>query len=135
MADITMAFKLTLTEGSVTMTNSQGSKDQVRESTLDKIHHTVQAVGTSVEVVSTGDVDLTKQHTILLINRDATNFVTVSAHKDVSNQADGFIMLPGEMFFARCAGQTAGYPVTKMKADTAACNVEVLASEAGDPAA
>lgn len=136
MADIEMTFKLTLNEGVVSMTNAQSSKNQTRESTLDKIHHTIQNVGTSYEDVSTGDVTLTKQHVMCLMNRDATNFVTVAALKDGSNMAEQFIMLPGECCGPfRLALQSAGYPKLQMKADTAACAVEVLVGDAGDPAA
>lgn len=136
MADFDLQFKLTMTEGVVTMTNAQSTKSQTRESTLTKIHHTIQSVGTGAEeAIDTGDVDLSKQHWVLLVNRDASNYVIVSAHKDGSNQADAYIMLPGEPFFARCAGQSGGYPITKVQADTAACDVEVLVGEAGDPTA
>lgn len=136
MADIVWVAKLTLTEGVVTMTNSTSSKNQTRESTLTHVHHTIQAVGfAAAEAVSTGDVVLTKQHIILLQNLDPTNFVTVTGWYDVSTSVVCGILLPGEFFNTRAELQTAGYPCFKVQADTAACDVEVIVSDAGDPAA
>ena len=110
--EITIQAKLTATKNNASITNSVSSKTQTMESTLEKLHHTVQAVGTSIEDVSLGDLDVSKQHWILLRNLDPTNYVTVTL-RSAATPVDGVagIMLPGESFGAvRAGAQTAGYP-------------------------
>ena len=135
--EITIQAKLTATKNSASITNSVSSKTQTMESTLEKLHHTVQAVGTSIEDVALGDVDISKQHWILLRNLDGTNYVTVTLRSAVTPvDAVAGIMLPGESFGpVRAGAQTAGYPKYMMTANTAACDVEVLACDAGSPTA
>lgn len=135
--EITIQAKLTGTKNNASITNSVSSKTQTMESTLEKLHHTVQAVGTSMEEVSLGDITVADQHWILLRNLDATNFVTVHVRKDVTpTDTVAGIILPGESFGpVRAGAQSGGYPHYRMTADTAACDVEVLACDAGDPAA
>lgn len=135
--EITVQAKLTAAKNGASITNATSSKTQTMESTLEKLHHTVQEVGTSSEAVSLGDVDVSKQHWILLRNLDATNFVTVHIRKDVTpTDTVAGVMLPGESFGpVRAGAQTAGYPHYRTTADTAACPVEVGACDAGNPAA
>lgn len=134
--EINLTTKLSATQNSVTVTNAVSTKVQTMESTLEKMHHTVQDVGTSAEDLSLGDIDVTKDHIISLHNRDATYPVSVIVRKDAT-PTDVTIakMLPGESFHARAPGQSGGYPKYRLQATTAACDVEVVACEAGDPTA
>lgn len=135
--EITVQAKLTAAKNGASITNAISSKTQTMESTLEKLHHTIQDVGTGGEDVALGDVDVTKQHMILLRNLDPTNYVTVHVRKDVTpTDTVAGIMLPGESFGPiRAGAQTAGYPKYRMTANTAACDVEVEACDAGDPTA
>jgi hypothetical protein len=135
--EITVQAKLTAAKNGASITNATSSKTQTMESTLEKLHHTVQDVGTTTEAVGLGDVAVADQHWILLRNLDATNFVTVHVRKDVTpTDTVAGVMLPGESFGpVRAGAQSGGYPHYRMTADTAACDVEVLACDAGDPAA
>ena len=96
--EITFNASLKGTKNNVSVSPLTTQKVQTMESTLDKLHHTVQAVGfAAAEDLSTGDVDVTKQHCVLLFNRDAANFVTVRIRKDVTpTDVDAGIMRPGE---------------------------------------
>jgi hypothetical protein len=135
--EITITAKLLAAKNNASVSNSVSSKTQTMESTLDNLHHTVQDVGTSSESVSLGDITVGDQHWILLKNLDPTNFVTVHVRKDVTpTDTVAGIMLPGEPFGpVRAGAQTGGYPHYRMTANTAACPVEVVACDAGDPTA
>lgn len=136
MADITWLAKLTLIEGNVTVTNSKSQADQTRESTLTKLHHTIQNVdSTTAENLSLGDLSLAKEISVLLQNLDQTNYVEIEFHKDGSNLATVCRMRPNEFFLARLNAQSGGYPKIMLKANTAPCDVEIVAGEAGNPAA
>lgn len=135
-SEITILSKLTATKGGTSRTNYTSDFTQTMASTATAMAQNDQDVGTSAEAILTGDVTLTDQHFLLFINHDATNYVEVEVHKDGSNMAVAGVMLPGEQFGpVRAAGQSGGYPCYKLKANTAACLVEVLAVEAGDPTA
>lgn len=134
--EITLTAKLEAKKNAVSISPLTSSKNQTMQSDLTKLHHTVQAVGfAAAEDLSTGDVDLTKQHCILLYNRAAANFVTVYLRKDVTpTDTVAGIMLPGEPFGPiRAPAQAGGYPKYRLQSDTAASDVEVLVSDAGDP--
>ena len=136
--EITFTAKLKGAKNNVQVVQTATEKNQTMEAALDKFHHTVQSVGTGgSEDVSTGDVDVTKQYCLLLYNRDAAHFVTVKVRKDATpTDVDVGIMLPGEPFGPlRAPAQAGGYPKYRMQADTAACDVEVTVTDAGDPAA
>lgn len=135
--EITFKASLKGQKNNVSVSQLTDSKIQTMESTVEKLHHTVQSVGSgAAEDVSTGDVDVTKQHCILLYNRSATNFVTVTLRKDATpTDVTAGIMRPGEPFGPiRAPAQAAGYPKYRMQADTATCDVEVTVIDAGDPA-
>lgn len=136
MADIEITSKLTLNEGVASVSNARTAYTQTRESTLNKIHHTVQSVATSSTALSTGDVTLTEDYDVWLRNADPTNYVDVEVHKDGSNLATAFILRPGMPFGpVRCKAQSGGYPKLTLKANTAACDVEVVVGDGGDPTA
>ena len=139
----TIAFtaKLTLTEDVVTLSNASSTKTQTRESTLTAIHQTLQNVGTAREAVSLVDINITNatgaEYVVLLFNRDATNFVTVEQQTGAATYAIIGKMLPGEPYGAhrRPKLDVSGYGGLFLTANTAACNVEVVASSAGNPLA
>lgn len=140
--EITIQSKLTATKGGSSVTNYTSDFTITMASALSLKSSIDQSVGYSAaEAISTGDVTLTQEHWLQFVNNDATNFVTVEVHKDSSNMAVAGVMLPGEPFGpvrALAQGTSpfgAGYPCYKLKADTAACVVTVIACEAGDPTA
>ena len=136
--EITFTAGLKAQKNNVSVTQLITQKAQTMQSTIEKMHHTVQSVGAGgAENLSTGDVDLTKQYAFLLYNRDAAHFVTVRVRKDATpTDVDVGIMRPGEPFGpVRAPAQAGGYPKYMMQADTAACDVEVTVRDAGDPAA
>lgn len=136
--EITFDAKLKAQKNNVSVTQITTSKTQTMEAALTKMHHTVQSVGSgAAEDLSTGDVDLTKQYVVLLWNRSAANFVTVTVRKDVTpTDTSNGIMLPGEPWGpVRMPAQVGGYPKIRLQGDTAACDVEVTVVEAGDPTA
>ena len=138
MNEINYTASLRVQKNGVSVQQLTTTKAQTMESTIEKLHHTVQSVGFAAnEDLSTGDVDLTKQYLVLLYNRDATNFVSVIVRKDVTpTEVTVGIMLPGEPFGpVRAPAQSGGYPKYRLQAAVAACDVEVTVTDAGDPAA
>lgn len=134
--EITITSKIAATKGGSSVTNYTSSFNVDMASTATTKSQVDQEVGTSAEAIITGDVTLTDQHFLWFCNHDETNYVEVQVHKDGSNMAVAGVMRPGEPFGpVRAAGQSGGYPCYKLKANTAACTVEVIAVEAGDPAA
>jgi hypothetical protein len=143
--EIQMNSGLKATKNSVTVQTSPAvtfSKIQTMESTLDKEHHTVQAVGTSEEALSLGDVDNSNatgdEYMVQCINRDPTNYVEVLV-KYAATPSYWVIgkMRPGEPWgpvrLPKLDGSSLGG--IYLKANTASCDVEVVTFEAGDPAA
>lgn len=139
--EISLTAKISATKSSVTVTNSTSTKTQTMAAAAAHMHHTIQAVGTSREAVALGDVDNSNatgdEYWVLLFNRDATNFVIVEALVGSATYYQVGLMRPGECWgpvrMQKLDGD--GYGALYMDADTAACNVEVVAVEAGDPAA
>lgn len=129
--EITMVSSLAHTKDSSTMTTGQTSKTQTVETTItsQKHHFTVQAVGTSREALSVGDVTVSKDYLVRLKNMDSTNFVKVEFY-DSTNYVYAFNIEPGEPCgpFRVDGGKT-----VHLTADTAECAVEVAVSDAGDP--
>src|SRR6266496_4394230 len=110
--EITFNYGLKGQKNGVSVTQLTTQKIQTMEAAIEKLHHTVQSVGFAAsEDISTGDVDLTKQYCVLLVNRDATHFVTVIVRKDVTpTDVTVGVMLPGEPFGPiRAPAQAGGY--------------------------
>ena len=188
-SDKTTTVQGTTSSFSVTMANALTHK-----------HHTDQAVGTSAEALSLGDVVTTDEYIVSLVNQDATNFIellldaatesstataggastltdgikawatnqwkgftvsitggTGSGQKRIVASNTGTVLTVSAAWVTQpdatstytidCViakvrkGEPAG-PIRapanglyKLKANTAACNTEVVATEAGDPAA
>ena len=96
-----------------------------------------QAVAISpIEVVALLDVLTTNDYVIMLTNKDATNYVTVSIDNGATpnvNIVCGKIY-PNESWGpVRMPASATGYPRLSVQADTLACNVEIICGEA-DPA-
>lgn len=134
--EIRTTGKVVVTKNNVSITNSVSTKTQTMQSTLSAMHQTTQAVGTSAEDLSTGDVDITKEYGVLIYNRDSTNYVDIILRKDATpTDADAARIRPGESFGPiRARAQSGGYPKYRLQANTAACNCEVLVWDCGDPA-
>lgn len=139
--EISLTAKLSVTKNSVTVTNAVSTKTQTMESAKEKLHHTVQGVGTTREAVSLGDVDKTNatggEYIVLLCNRDTTNFVIVEVQTGASTYQQVGLMRPGE-FWGPVRMQkldASGYGGLFLDADNTDCDVEVVACEAGDPTA
>jgi len=136
-AEITLQAKLQSVKNNQTFTNQVWQKTQNMKTTLDMGHHTSQIVSTSKEILSTGDVTLTEEHFVLLYNRDTTNFVDVFMRLNATpTDVQSGRMRPGESYGpVRLMQQTASYPSLWLQANTAACDVEVVACDGGDPTA
>ena len=138
MNELTLGASLKAQKNGVSIGQLTTQKVQNMQTTVEKMHHTVQSVGSgAAEDVSTGDIDVTKQYCLLLYNRDAAHFVTVIVRKDATpTDVTAGIMRPGEPFGpVRAPAQVGGYPKYRMQGDTADCDVEVSVTDAGDPAA
>lgn len=136
-AEITLQAKLQSVKNNQTFTNQVWQKTQNMKTTLDMGHHTSQIVSTSKEILSTGDVTLTEEHFVLLYNRDTTNFVDVFMRLNATpTDVQSGRMRPDESYGpVRLMLQTASYPSLWLQANTAACDVEVVVCDGGDPAA
>jgi hypothetical protein len=146
--EISLTAKLSVSKGSVSIANAISTKTQSMASTTgfgggaadDMCHHT-QNVGTTREAIDLVDVDNTNatggEYILLLYNRDATNYVTVEVQTGAASYWTVGIMRPGESWGPNRLPKLdgSGYGGVFCDADTAACRVEVLACEAGDPAA
>lgn len=135
--EVTVTSRVQWSKSGVTIANATYTDTITVESTLTKASSSVVSIGTTVEAVDTGDVTVTKQYGLRFTNLDATNFVTVYVRYDVSpTDVVAGIMLPGETFGpVRAGAQSGGYPAYWLKADTAACDVEVECYDLGDPTA
>jgi hypothetical protein len=133
--EVTLNAKLTISKGGASVTNLTSTKSQNIQSTLPGHQiDEVQSVGTSRTSISLGSIAVASQYFLLLRNQDPTNFVKVEVQSGVATWGVAGFMKPGETFGpVRCAAQSGGYPVYVLTADTAACDVEVVAGEAGDP--
>lgn len=145
--EITLTAKILATKNSVSVTNSVSTKVQSMAASTgfgggaaeDVAHHT-QNVGTSREAVDLVDVDNSNatggEYILMLYNRDDTNFVTVEINTGSSAYFQVGLMRPGEPWgpVRMQKLDASGYGGIFLDADTAACQVEVLAIEAGDPA-
>ena len=135
--EITFESGLTVAKNNVSVSQLTKSKVQTMEAALTKVHHTVQEIGFgAAEDLTTGDVNLAKQHLVHLVNRASANFVTVTIRKDATpTDVTAGIMRPGEPWGpVRMPAQAGGYPKIRLQSDTAASDVEVTVSDAGDPA-
>jgi hypothetical protein len=134
--EITIQAKLSAAKNGAGISNATTTKTQSIETGLAGPRvNGLQSVGTSKEAVGLADTDTTKQYIVLLRNMDPTNFVTVYSRKDgtPTDSVTG-IMLPGESWgAARMPALASGYPLLYMQADTAACQVDVQVTEAGNP--
>ena len=121
-SEIALTCKITVSKGGMTGTNATSTK------TLDMTGTTIftnnPSIGTSYEALVLTDVDTTADHWILLRNMDATNFVWV-APTAADTYASAKIP-PGGFTLMKRPANIATY----LKADTAACEVEVVSCEA-----
>jgi hypothetical protein len=136
--EITIQAKLSAAKNGAGISNATTTKTQTIENALAGPRvNGLQSVGTSKEAVALADTDTTKQYMVLLRNTDPTNYVTVYGRPDATpNDCAVGIMLPGESWGpVRMPALTGGYPLLYVKADTAACQVDVQVTEAGNPLA
>lgn len=129
--EITVLSNLTHSAGGSTVTSATTS-DVVNDDSTTKRHSLiVQDVGFSAsEAASMGDVNTAKQYWVRLRNLDATNYVLVYVTSGGSDVEIGR-MNPGETWGpCRMKAVAASNPTLKVKADTAACQVEVIACQA-----
>lgn len=139
MADeVQTTFKVTATKNSVTITNAVSTITHTMQGSLDKLHHTIQGVGTSEEALSVGDVDITNatgdEYGILVVNRDGTNFVQLKKKTAATPTYWEVTKLePGEGTLIPRAPKIDGSSLGDyyLVADTAACNCEVCVWELG----
>ena len=129
--EITIVSNLTHAAFGSTVTSATTS--DVMDDPSDTKRHSliVQDVGFSVsEAASLGDVNTAKMYWARLRNLDSVNYVSVYVTSGGSDVEIGR-MNPGETWGpCRMRAVAAGNPTLKVKADTAACQVEVLACQA-----
>ena len=135
--EITIVGKLTVTKGGTSVTNTTSSKTQTMAAAAALMDHFTQDVGTSREEVAIAThVDTTDEYGVLLRNADATNYVIVELEYSSAAYVVAGRMRPGETWGpVRFPARSGGYPKTHTTANTAACIVEVVCAEFGDPAA
>lgn len=139
--EISLTFKLQAAKGGSTIVNATTTKTQTMASTAAAMQHGTQNVGTTREALNVGDVDITNatggEYIVLLRNMDATNFCTVELNYGSGTYYQVGLMRPGEGWgpvrMQKLDGS--GYGGLFLDFDTAAGKIEVLATEAGDPAA
>ncbi len=142
--EFSLTAKLTATKNSVSVTQSVSTKTQSMETTagIEYLHHTVQAVSTSEEAVSTGDVDITnatgQDYFLLLYNRGTTasSYVTVRIKITAGpTYIDAGRMYPGEPFGPIRAKKLDGSSLGGyyLVSSSGTQDVEVTVAEAGDP--
>lgn len=142
-SEITIQSKLTATKGGSSVTNYTSDFTLDMDTDLTKMSVIVQSVGTSSrEAVQVGDVDVaaggapapaTDNYWIRLQNNDSTNFVTVEVQTGAATYWALAVMGPGDCFgpvkMIRTDGS--GYGGLFVTANTAACDVEVVACDCG----
>lgn len=139
-SEIQLTAKLNAAKNSVTVANAVSTKTQTMASTLDKLHHTVQAVSTSREALSLGDVDNSNatgdEHIVLLFNRGETYNVKVEVKTGASTYQQSGLMRPGEPWgpVRMQKLDASGYGGLYLTSVTGDSDVEVVACAAGDPA-
>ena len=91
---------------------------------------------TPIEPVALLDVVTTNDYVVMLTNKDATNYVTVSIDNAASSNVNIVCgkIYPNESWGpVRMPASATGYPRLSVQANTGDCNVEVICGEA-DPA-
>ena len=129
--EITIVSNLTHAAFGSTVTSATTS-DVVDDPSTTKRHSLiVQDVGFSVsEAASLGDVNTAKMYWARLRNLDPVNYVLVYVTSGGSDVEIGR-MNPGETWGpCRMKAVATGNPTLKVKANVAACNVEVIACQA-----
>jgi hypothetical protein len=132
MAVITRNVKFQFSSGGIEASNTTQTNGVDPDTTAVRAFKNVQIAGTSSEDVDLQDLTLTEQHIVMLTNKDATNYVEIYDRKDATptDTLTG-IIYPGETYGpVRRPAQSGGYPKLRVLANTAACNVEVVACEA-----
>ena len=140
-SEISLTSKLQVTKNAVTVVNAVSTKSQTMAAALEKLHHTVQAITTAREAVSLGDVDNSyaagDEHFVVLYNRGETYNVKVEVKTGASTYQQVGLMRPGEPWgpVRMQKLDVSGYGGLYLTSVTGDADVEVVASEAGDPAA
>lgn len=129
--EITIVSNLTHTAAGSTVTSATTS-DVVDDPSTTKRHSLiVQDVGFAAsETASTGDVNTAKQYWARLRNLDPNNYVIVYVTSGGSDVEIGRISSGETWGPCRMKAVVSGNPLLKVKADTAACQVEVIACQA-----
>jgi hypothetical protein len=132
MPVITRNVKLQFSSGGIEASNTTQTNGVDPDTTAVRAFKNPQVIGTSAEDVDLQDLTLTEEHIVLLTNKDATNYVDIYYRKDATpTDTHAGRIYPTEMWGpVRLPAQSGGYPKLRMVANTAACNVEVVACEA-----
>ena len=138
--ELTTRSKLQATFAGEVFTNTTEEVTFNSSATASKASKIKQTVGTSREAVDVGDCDITnatgEEYILQLYNHDETNFVTVEVQTGAATYWTVGIIRPGETWGPNRLPKLdgSGYGGIFMDADTADCDVTVVASEAGVPA-
>ena len=132
MSVITRNINFGFSSGGIEASNTTKTNGVDPDATSVRAFKNVQIAGTSAEDVNLLDLTLTEEHIVLFTNKDATNFVDIYVRKDATptDTHVGRIYNTESWGPVRMPAQSGGYPKLRFIADTAACNVEVVACEA-----
>lgn len=135
--NISLGINVSNSGGDGIASNAVKNKTVVTHEDSVRAFYNIQSIGTGAsEDITYGDIDIAERHLVVLTNKSAANFVTVTARKDVTpTDTVVAVLYPGESMQTFAQGQSGGYPKLRAQADTAACNLEVVAYEAKVPAA
>lgn len=145
--EITFTSKLSATIAGIAVGAASSSKTQSASATAAVVVHGTQLVGNEdYEDVELGDILTSANNTsmsylVQIWNRDDEAKIQVrilpsawSVNGNVTNVGDSFEVLAGEPFGpVRVPQMASGYPKLQLKSNVANTQVEVVATEAGDP--
>jgi len=137
--ELTTTSKLQATFGGEVFVNTTTQHTFNSSATATHASKIKQNVGTAREAVQIGDVDNSnatgEEYILQFYNHDDTNFVTVEVQTGAATYWPAGIMRPGETWGPNRVPKLdgSGYGGYFLDADTAICDVTVVASEAGVP--
>jgi len=131
MAVLTRNINVVWSSGGITAANATKTNGLDPHADAVRAFNNPQVIGTTAEDIDLNDVDPSNEYVVLLTNKDATNYVDVYVRKDATpTDTQVGRMRPGEPWGpVRMPAQSGGYPKLRCIANTASCNVEVVAGE------
>ena len=123
-SEITIQAKLSASKGGSSVTNATSTKSADMATGTNMVGDVTTFAAATKTAIPMGSVDPANQFMVLMRNQDATNYVEVSTDDGVTYP---YRMLAGETFGPV---RVAANIVVKVKANTGACDVNVIVCEA-----